>query len=49
MGDGLGWTPAFSSAVIAHSIDDGFVEREGEQLLLTELGREAARQTLGGV
>jgi manganese/zinc/iron transport system permease protein len=46
MGEGLRWDAHFAGEAIAHAIDAGLVERRGELLALTELGRETARETL---
>jgi len=48
MGEGLSWSARFASAVIAAGLDEELIRREGELLVLTDLGRETARQTLGG-
>ncbi|MCC7476846.1 metal ABC transporter permease [bacterium] len=47
MGEGLDWSPAFSSEALAHAQDAGLLVRRGDLLELTELGRETARETLG--
>jgi manganese/zinc/iron transport system permease protein len=46
MGEGLRWTEDFAQSVIAHALDSGLITRRGEQLLLTALGRETAREVL---
>jgi hypothetical protein len=46
MGEGLRWSEDFAQSVIARSVDLGLVVRRGEQLLLTALGRETARDVL---
>jgi manganese/zinc/iron transport system permease protein len=46
MGEGLRWSEEFAQSVIAHGIDDGLIRRAGEQLMLTALGRETAREVL---
>ncbi|MDQ3023515.1 MAG: metal ABC transporter permease [bacterium] len=46
MGEGLRWSDGFAQGVISHSLDSGLIQRVGEQLSLTGLGRETAREVL---
>jgi manganese/zinc/iron transport system permease protein len=46
MGEGLRWSDEFAKGVIAQSMDLGLITRAGEQLMLTALGRETAREVL---
>ena len=42
----LGWPPERARAVLARSLGQGLVVREGEALSLTDAGREAAEALL---
>ncbi len=47
-GQHVGWTPAFTGEVVAGAVRRGLVERDGERLHLTELGRLTAGRALSG-
>jgi len=47
-GSHVGWTPPFTRRVVAHAVRGGVVERSGERLFLTELGRAVAGRMLSG-
>jgi manganese/zinc/iron transport system permease protein len=47
VGEGLHWSDAFAAGVIAQAQDAGLIQRDADQLSLTRLGRETARDMLG--
>ena len=47
-GTHVGWTPPFTRQVVAHAVRGGLVERSGQRLYLTELGRAVAGRMLSG-
>lgn len=47
-GTHVGWTPEFTREVVAGAVRRGLVEKSGEQLSLTELGRATAGHALSG-
>jgi manganese/zinc/iron transport system permease protein len=47
-GKHVGWTPEFTRDVVAGALRRGLVEKAGDRLLLTELGRATAGHALSG-
>lgn len=46
MEDHMLWEKEFTSDVIAHGISDGLIKRQGEKLVLTDYGREKAKNSI---
>lgn len=40
------WPPSFAQGVVGRATDDGLLTRSGDQLVLTEKGRESARRAM---
>jgi manganese/zinc/iron transport system permease protein len=45
----LRWAPAFAARVVRRAEQSGLLQRQGDMLLLTERGRQVARQVTGGM
>jgi manganese/zinc/iron transport system permease protein len=45
----LRWAPAFAARVVRRAEQSGLLQRQGDMLLLTEQGRQVARQVTGGM
>jgi manganese/zinc/iron transport system permease protein len=41
------WAPAFAARVVQRAEQSGLVRRQGDMLILTEHGRQVARQVVG--